>query len=790
MFSTPPGATFPSGPGPLQERAAPPPARDDPAAAAREGIRPALSEGLSHVIVVQPLGAQPPGIGPLGLREDAPAHSPDHVIDIRLPPPVPSAAGPLTPQADPQDHVIDIREPAGDEDAPESLEAPARMARDGSQRLLPGVRFAVPPDTVPAVRRAARQAGASAPEREVVTPAETWRVAARMGLEQAACGFLTQLAGRTVGLAVTSALRRSEAVTAFGVSLGAILAGNLAFGARTATLITRALGLEEPPRHRGPGQDAARTAAAQESHLDRAACAATALTVVPLLTQALLPMLGTYFAGTGVGVKIAATIVGRLTAALVRDGLTQSVAGLMSSVEVVTASGKRPDPSQVRDQLDPLRIRLAVALYTLSSGIFLLGTSDPLADAIAPGSPQSFAQLVHRGMGAVLASSFNEGIDGLLPSLARAGAAIELDLRLVPRGWQARRAGDEAQRGGHRPPAEGGRRDATPPPARTGTGQDLARRIQAHAGMRMTFGTFTADPWNAIAEILGMSTPAGMMLRTVGAILNGQTGRRGYTVELGNQPTQVEIDIRNLKAQERTDRKLAATHFMNTRADAQFAGMREDLRQAFRARLLASGAIPEDDPDRALRLEQLDLAIEESAGTWLDSLAEEALKQQRRHQIRSEHQGPYHFVVSSVVNEGEMIEADSLQGSTSPSEAPSRGGPPGLVSQQVSPLPPVRRLPRVDAVPAGPPALALRPQDLRAGQAIRLDGEAVRFIRLEADGSLQVRAHRAVQSLGWAPALAEGDFAYSVSPIAIASLVADMDDGMGTGLRPAEGPAR
>lgn len=665
---------------------------EPPLVVASGGIDPGLSESLSHVITVRPLGDRPAGIGPAALLDDPPAPAPDHVIDIRLPLPGRGPGGEDRKHAEPQDFVIDIRDRADDEEAPREVQAPARMARDGSRRLIAGVRFDVPVDATAAVHRAARQLGAAGPEHEAVTKGETRRIAARMGMELAACGFLTQFAGRTVGLLVTSALRRSDPITALEGSLGVILASNLLFGGRTALLITRALGLEEPAPAGGAGGGATQ----EEARLAKAARVAAALFTLPLLTQALLPLLGTYVAGTTVGAKIAATIVGRLTSALVRDGLTQAVSGTMRSVEVVTANGKLPDPKRLRNEYDPLRIRLAVALYTMTSGLFLIGTADAIGNAIEPGSNTRFMELVRWGLGPVLASSVNEGLDGLMPSLARAEAAIEHGLRLVPKGWHAEQRRLEAERNGRRPPP------ATQAAAGTESKWSRwARLTQAHAGMRMTFGTVTADPWNASADMVAATHPsAAMMFRVVGALLNGQTGRRGYTVELGNQPTQREIDLKSLETQERTRQSIEATLFMNTRDDARFPQVREALRQEFRQGLLASGAIPADAPDREDQLAQLDLAIEECAGAWLDSQADEALKQHRRNQIRSEAQGPYHFVVNSAVNEGEMVEAESLTTSSQQSEAPTQG-PSTLVSQQGSPRNSNRRLGPADEVEDG-----------------------------------------------------------------------------------------
>ncbi len=762
------------------------PERDDPpvVVVARGGIDTALSESLSHVIAVRPLGGQPPGINPLRLQEGAPAEDQNHVIDIRTPVALRDARGGDRKHAVPPDHVIDIRGRAGDEDeeAPLEVQAPARMARDGSRRLIPGVRFNVPPDAAGAVHSAARQAGASRAQREEVTTAQTWRMGVQIGLEHGACALVTQLAGRSLGLAVTSALRVHGAdhpARALGASLGVAVASSVLFGSRAGLLITRALGLEEPPATCGRGDDRASDAA----HLNQAARVATALTVVPLLTQTLLPVLGLYCGGTAVGVKIAATISGRLLSALVRDGLTQCVSGWFSSFDLVTPAGKRPDPKLVRNLHNPLRINLAVMLYTLASGGLLIGSADPMSKGISPAPPpQTQGGLMRDGLGGVLASSLNEGLDGFLLNLARAAAAIEFGMRLVPSGWLSERERQQAAHQGPRPPES--KRTESPPPGTWERALDLADRIQAHAGMRMTFGTFTADIWNALTDIVKPRSPtAAMMFRVVGAILNGQTGRRGYTVELGRQPTQLEIEIKDRKAELKTEQQLGATCFMNTRADPRFEALRESLRREFRDRILAGGAIPQDAPDRAELLGQLDRAIELSASQWLDHQADEALRQHERSRIRGAQQGAYHFRTSSVINEMIMVEADSLQVSSSPSGAPTQG-PSALVSQQASPRHRTRGLglPLVDDVPAGPPVIPLQPQDLWAGRAISVDREPVTFLRRLEDGTLAVRATRNVQSLGWAAAPQEGEFVYHVEPIAISTISAGIDQGIGTGL--------
>lgn len=746
-------------------------APDEPPVVVTHGISPTLSNAL--VIQVQPLSG-PAGINPLTQPASEQAGEP--------------APGPHV--------VIDIRDPLEnrDEEVPQHLQAPARIARDGSNRRILAVRFDVPPDAAPAVHHAARQLGVATPDQPPVTTGQTWQVGARMGLQHGACAFVTQLAGRSVGLAVTSALRRTDAGPAYGCSMGVVLASGLLFGSRAATLITRALGLEDPAPACRDG-DASDTEAA---HVVKASRMATALTVTPMLTQALLPILGTYCAGTAVGVNIATLIAGRLIAALVRDGLTQSVSGLLGSMDVVTQHGKRPDTQTVRDAYDPLRINLAVMLYTICSGLLLIGSSDPMTQSIGPEeTPSTLRQRMQRGMGAVLASSLNEGLDGFLLNLARAAAAIECGLRLVPSGWLAQQEEAAAARAGRPRPRTAASQRATPsPPTCWQDLCDLAERIQAHAGMRMTFGTFTADPWNAAAEIVGTSTPYGMAFRTVGALLNGQTGRRGFTVERGRQPTRMEIEIRNLKAQAKIAKKINETWFMNTRADARFPAVREALRRAFRDRLLAGGAIPREAPDRAEQLEQLDLAIQDSAGTWLDHQADEALKQHERSLIREQQQGPYHFRTSSVVNEMVMVEAASLETSSVQSEAPTQD-PSALTSPQASPPPGYRTLARHLQVP---PARGLRqpdfkapvtrqraapqPEHLQPGQAIRIDGHAVRFIgrRADADGPpeglLEVRATQAVQAIGWTVAPAAGEFTYLVDPRYV-TLSHVVDEGIG-----------
>ncbi len=759
----------------------PPQARDEPPVivTASGGIDPAVSEGLSYVIRVQPLSSRPPGTAHTALLDEPIAPVPEHVIDIR-PAPAHAAGGWDHKHTQPPDTVIDLRDPHPplDEEVPAELPAPARMVRDGSQRVIPAVRFQVPPDAVRAVHRTAERQSAAGQAAEVVTSAATLRIAARMGMEQAAAGFLTQLAGRTVGLAVTAALRRSDGAAALGASLGTILASNLLFGHRTAVLITRALGLEEPTR---PG-NADDYAGAEVARLSRATRVATALAAVPLLTQALLPVLGMY-AGTSVGLKIAATIAGRIIAAVVRDGLTQAAVGMMRSVEVVTASGRLADPNLLREEFDPLRIDLAVLLYTMTSGLLLTGTGELIGEAIEPGPATSFAQLVRRGMGPVLASSINEGLDGLMPSLARAAAAITYGLRLVPKGWHAAQVRQQAEQRGHRPRPAESKRHNTSPKSCGDQAKDWARRTQAHAGMRITFGTFTSDIWNGMAEMLTATWPAAAkMCRVAAAIANGQTGRRGYTVELGNQPTQAEIDTRHRQEQAKIEHKLDGLIFMTTRTHPRFPEIRAALHRAFRDRLLATGVIPDDAPDRKDRLQQLDEAIGKGAGKWLDSEADDALKRYALNQILSEYQGPYHFVVDSAANEGAMVEAESLQISSLQSEVPTRDGS-GNQSRQLSPRPPVRRpqanglqpvaggMSRAEVPAQAQDGQPVSVQDLHPGQAAHFDGERATFLGMQApcaggpQGEVMVlRTTRDVQRIGWARVPGETGFVYYLDP--------------------------
>lgn len=540
----------------------------------------------------------------------------------------------------------------------------------------------------------------AAPPPLQITPEQTratgWKVGRRLALRDA----ISQAAGRVSGLAATAGMRvaaasSDAAARNVGISGAVALVGAcVVFGSRMSELLVKGFNIR-----------------------DRRAMAQIAFALTPFLLQAGMPLIGGYFGKPGTGIKLLATIVGRLIAALVRDGLTQCQAGRWSAFKVVRPDGKAADPMRVINEMDPRRLDIAFTRYVASSLLLLVGGRSVLESWIKSDGSGSFDDLMRTGMSTVIPSVLNEAFDGLNAALAQASAAIDsrLALQYVPAN------------------------PCAPCDPRTGWG-DLASRIRNHAGARMVFGTFTSDPWVTGAEMYADTSLGELAMRLIGGALNGLTEYRGYSIERGNRPEQLAAQRQEEAEQEAID---AATRSAILGIQSgKFQRMRQDLFVRVRTAVLADNAVQADD------MPILDAVIEEVYGPEINEAAAEVFMAQSRDDAAREREGHYEIFYGrndgilefvpitppAAGNEDSPMPFVATPGyPTPPQTMPSSPDTSRNPTPQVAPVTQPRPLampgvhPSAMEDPGTPIPTAVPPRHLREGQTAWVDGLEVRF---------------------------------------------------------------